>query len=184
MSIQDTLRERFDALSERERRLVAAMGATFLILLVLALGMRANRSAEARADAIESGREALQSLLQSQGQYRVNAARLERIEEQLETNDLRLSTFIEARATPANIDRPREFRDRSQPLEDGAVVAHYTTAVFPSMTIEQLYSLLNEVERSEELVFTNQISVEPPRGAASGLQVELTLVTYTLDDAE
>ncbi len=184
MSAVTTLRERFDGLTDREKKLVVAMLGTFCVLGMFFIFTQTAGAAGDRREAIAEGREALSMLIDEQDSYRVNAARVERIEELLETNDLRLSTFIEARATRAGITRPREFRDHTQPLEDGAVIAHYTTAVFPSMTQEQLSSLLTEIERAEELVFTNQIAVEPPRGAASGLQVELTLVTFTLDDAE
>lgn len=184
MSAVANLRERFDGLTEREQKLVAAMVVTFLVLGTFFVMTQALGAARERSESIAEGREVLSTMIERQADYRVNAARVERIEELLATNDLRLSTFIEARATRAGITRPREFRDRTQPLEDGAIVAHYTTAVFPSMTHAQLSSLLTEIERAEELVFTNQIAVEPPRGAASGLQVELTLVTYTLDDAE
>ncbi len=173
----DRVEAQLSRFSAREQILLGVMVVVLGCLLVVAVAVLMNARASALDQRISDQREVLAMLVEERDAYRVNAAENARIEELLASNDLRLSSFIEARAGRLSIARPREFRDQEQAL-DGGVEAESTTAEFAGMEIEQLSALLTAIEEAEELVFTRQIAVAPARRGNEGLEVELTLVTF------
>lgn len=178
-SLFDQLSERFQQLSERERSLLGVMGAVLGFVFVALVGYTSWTKVQTLQDDNDRRRAALDELVAEREAVLTANARAERVEQLLAGEPKRLSTYIEQCSGRAGVTRPREFRDREQPLDDG-VLAQMTTASFPSMTLTQLNSLLDGIENDDEtLVYTQQIAFEPPRGGASGLQVELTLMTFT-----
>ena len=173
----DQLSERFQQLSERERSW--GVWVRYRFRLRRSRRLTSWTKVQTLQDDNDRRRAALDELVAEREAVLTANARAERVEQLLAGEPKRLSTYIEQCSGRAGVTRPREFRDREQPLDDG-VLAQMTTASFPSMTLTQLNSLLDGIENDDEtLVYTQQIAFEPPRGGASGLQVELTLMTFT-----
>lgn len=179
----DKIAERFQQFSERERMLLGVMGGVLSVVFIAIVAYTSMTRMQTLRDDNDRRRDTLESLIAERESVLDANARAERIERLLDGEPLRLSTYIETRSGRAGVTRPREFRDREQPLDEG-ILAQVTTALFPAMTLRQLQSLLNDIENDEgSLVYTQQIAIEPPRGNAAGLQVELTLMTFAREDA-
>jgi type II secretory pathway component PulM len=172
------LAERWEQFTPRERSLLLVMLGVLLSGVVLITTYTTWQKFSALQSENDARREILGQLLAQRDTFRARAEQSARVQEQLEDNDLRLSTFIESSATRAGMARPTDFTDREQ-QRDGNIVAMETSAMFPSVEMQQLTDLLNEVESTDELVFVQQVKVSPPRGRnAEGLQATITLVTY------
>ncbi len=167
----------FAGLSDRERVLLAIMVVVLGTLATVALSyMATTRMSELQTE-IDSKRGALALIAEQRESYARNAAQNAELQEQLQDNRLRLSTFIESRARQASLSPPREFRDNTLPV-DGGVTLVTTTAQFESVELEQLEAFMTTIESSDELVFSRNLAVSPARRGSTGLQVELTLSTY------
>ncbi|MFT4705631.1 MAG: hypothetical protein ACI81R_003342 [Bradymonadia bacterium] len=178
--LRDKARDRWQAFSERERRLLLIMVGVLSALAFLAITYSHTLKVEELQDEITERRDAVDRLIREYEPFMLADAQRQLVESKLEEEPVRLSTFIEARASRAGIGRPSEIRDRSQPL-DGGITKHVSTAVFATMTAAQLNDLLSSVAESDELVFADQIAFQPPRGGNNTgmLAVELTLATFS-----
>lgn len=168
----------FEELSEREQKLLGVMlvVVSLGVFLVASFGIS---SAFEKVDAQnERLRGALDAVLQQRDTFRSRAAAAQLAQSKLETNTLRLSSFIEARATRLGLASPRGFTDRQTPREDG-ITAFETTAQFQGLDLTQLDQLLNEFRNTDELVYIQEVQVDPSRArTTTGLDVRVTLVTY------
>ncbi len=174
----ERMRERWEQLSSRERTLLAAWVAIMALGLTSIAVYQATTTLGHLAEGNDDRREAIAMLLAERDDFRARIEQARTEQEKLENNELRLSSFIEAAATRQGIRSPSEYNDRRE-VRDNGIAAMQTTAVFPSMDMVQLDELLNTFQNTEELVYIEQVAVEPPRGRnTEGLQVEVTLVTY------
>jgi hypothetical protein len=182
----DTLRQRFDGLSSRERTLIGAMLTTFVVLgFGLAIGLTVQSSADL-TEAIEKKRLALDKLSQQRGTFVEKARERERRDEQLRTNTVRLSSFLEDATTAVGLGRPREFRDSQEPVAGfSAITALRTTVRLDEVTFDQFRQLVDSIARTDELVYIEKVSLSTSRGreAADKIDVEIAVVTYQRGDA-
>lgn len=177
-SFGERMRERWEQLSSRERTLLTAWVAIMALGLTSIAIYQATTTLGHLAEGNDDRREAIAMLLAERDDFRARIEQSRTEQEKLDNNELRLSSFIEAAATRQGIRSPSEYNDRRE-VRDNGIAAMQTTAVFPSMDMVQLDELLNAFQNTEELVYIEQVAVEPPRGRnAEGLQVEVTLVTY------
>lgn len=165
-----------ERLSARERVLLAAMVTVLVVmgasLAIFLVGGRLDTLSET----VSAKRDAIGALSARGEDYLANAAYNERINEQLQSNDLRLSTFIEGRAGRATIPRPREFRDAQQELDGVTLVT--TTASFTAIDFDQMQRLLSSIEDTDELVFVRRVAISPARGVADKIDLDLTVATF------
>lgn len=174
---ESRLAQAFAKLSDRERVLLGVMFVVLGSLAAIALTYVSSQRMAELQDEIDAKRTVLTELTTQRDDYLRNAARNAEIREQVRTANLRLSTFIEGRARAARLPTPREFSDNTQPL-DGGVTLVTSTAQFASVELEQLEDMMRDIETSDELVFTRNLSVSPASRGADGMQVEVTLSTY------
>jgi hypothetical protein len=182
------LLSRFESLNPRERTLLLVLAGILVpglsaVLLYVRFGQLSelNRQNDLRRDVIAE-------LLAERDQFAAAAAAEEALEEALDNNTLRLSSFVESRATELGVPVPNDFDDLNTPAT-GGIETIVTVAKFASMQLGDLDELLNDIESSPELVYIRGISVAPARGTSSrrgssgaatpgSLQVELTLATF------
>lgn len=165
----------FAELSERERKLLAVMVVVLSIMaLTLVTYLTSIRLADAN-DRIEDQREALALLATQREAFLENSAITERINDQVNNNSVRLSTFIEGRARQARLNTPRSIDDGQTPRTD--VVLHTATAEFTGVELEQFQNFMELVEQSDELVFTHQIELAPSR-RGGGMDLSVTVGTF------
>jgi general secretion pathway protein M len=129
-------------------------------------------------DSNEQRRAMIGELLERQDDFAQLAAERDRIEEQLSGSEVRLSTFIESKATAIGISRPNEYTDR-QVQRDGGITMLETIAEFDRLSLSDLDQLMNSIEESEELVFIQGLTVAPARRSENReLTVEVNLATF------
>jgi len=177
-TLMDRIAERLDGFTPRERMLLGIMAGIFAVgISAIVVYTMTGTLRTLSADNNEK-REALSNLLAERDTYAQARAESDALQAQLDENPLRLSSFIEARATRLGIRSPSEYVDRQEPRDDG-IVELQTTAEFPGIELGDLDALLREFVGTEELVFVQEIAVQPARGRGNdGHQVEVTLVTY------
>ena len=174
----ERLRARVAELTERERKLLLLMAVTGVLFLLLFGNLIVGNALDGLRDGNQQRRAALNELIHERERFLTEVAQAERLDARLESNRLRLSSFIETQASQAGVPRPREFRDHTQPVGQTGITAHETTVSFPSMSFEQLLDLLNSFEDSGELVFIQTLRVSPARRGEHGLDADITLATY------
>lgn len=176
--LREWLEEQLANLSSRELKLLAAMFVVLGTGLVSVVGYSVSNAMSELERGNEERRMLIQDVASRAEAWRARAAEQARVQSALRDNRLRLSSFIESRATRLRIASPQGYTDRQNPRE-GGIVALETTATFQGLDLTQLDELLNEFQSTEELVYIQEVSVEPARGRATeGLQVRVTLVTY------
>ena len=177
-NIQDKLREQWFGMTSRERVLLTVMlgimssGASLIVVYLLMQNLAT------LDDDNQQRRQAISEMLDRRADFAAEAAVRDRIEDQLNGNEVRLSSFIESRVNEAGIARPSEYTDRQTQRDNGITVME-TIAEFDRMSLGDLDELMNSIESSEDLVFIQGLTVAPARRSTTGdLSVELNLVTF------
>lgn len=165
----------FSELSERERVLLAVMVGVLSVLAVTVVTYLATTKLADANERIEEQREALALLATQREAFLENSAINERINDQVNNNSVRLSTFIEGRARQARLNTPRSIDDGQNPRNN--VVLHTATAEFNGVQLEQFQNFMQLVEQSDELVFTHQIELAPSR-RGGGMDLTVTVGTF------
>lgn len=177
-TLMSRIAERLEGFTPRERVLLGAMAAILSVGLFAIVVYTMTGTLRTLQSDNDERRDALTNLLSQRDTYAQARAESDALQAQLDENPLRLSSFIEARATRLGIRSPSEYVDRQEPRDDG-IVELQTTAEFPGIELGDLDALLREFVATDQLVFVQEISVQPARGRGNeGHQVEVTLVTY------
>ena len=163
--------------SERERVLLVAMVCVLGALLVTSLGYLGSQKLGSLSDDNEAKRAAIASIIREREAITAKMMQRERLNDQLENNDLRMNSFVEQRASALGIRRPTEFTERQEQATAG-VTEFLTTVEFPQLSPRELDDFLREVYFSEELVHIRTIETEQSRRSPSDLTANITLATY------
>lgn len=172
------LRDFWEGLTSRERKLLSIFGSVLLIVgvLLVANSFRVNLSQYSKG--VERGHEALDMLTQRRDTYLTARARADSFNEKLQNNTIQLAAFSEQMARNAGIGAPRNFRDQETPIPNSAgVIKQSSTVTFPEVSIGELNALLGAIESSDQLVYVEGIELQPQR-RGSKYEVELTIATY------
>lgn len=176
----DKLATFYDERTEREQKLLIAMAVTAVLMVLTLMTVLIQSTLVGGREEVAEQRAALRAIATEGSAYLAEVSSVEDLDERLSTNTLRLSSFLEGRASQLNVPRPREFRDHQTPVGNApGIVQIETTATFPPMTLDQLLDLTEEIEASGELVYIHGVRVQPTRrGEANQLDVEMTLITF------
>jgi hypothetical protein len=177
-TVKTRLQEQWIGMTSRERVLLVIMFGvmgTGVSLITLYLLMQNLWRLE---DENQQRRQVISELLERRADFAAESAERERIEDRLNGNEVRLSSFIESRVNEAGISRPSEYTDRQTQRDNGITVME-TTAEFDRMSLGDIDELMNSIESSDDLVFIQGLTVAPARRSTEGeLTVELNLVTF------
>lgn len=176
----DKLATFYDERTEREQKLLLIMGVTAILMVLTLAFLLIQSSLVGGRQKVQAQRQALAAISTQGSDFLAEAASMEDFEERLDSNAIRLSSFLESSASRADSPRPHEFRDHQSPVGNApGVVQVETTATFPPMTMDQFLDLTDEIESSDELVFIHGLRVQPSRrGEQHQLDVEMTIITF------
>jgi len=172
-------RTKYDRLSARERRLVtigaSAAGVFLLFLIVFSFTSSANGYRKRTRDKLAKLQE-VQSLAVS---YREAEQERQAAENQLTSNEVRLISYIEERATQAGLGVPSMNPKGFVGIGDGRIEESVVDLTLTDINLRQLVDFLRTVETGPGVVKVKSLRIEP-RLASDALTAWTTVATYRM----
>lgn len=168
----DRLRDRWEQMPPRERRLVSILVATVVvgIAFYVALGIRDGlNSLEAKNDA---KREALRALQL----YRAGSAAQKNEQVEIPSEPVKLDRYVEGVIQKAGIDSPRYPQPKD--AEKGEYVERSFKLSLDKLTIVQLKDFLEKLETGSKVVVVKELHIKQNFRDKETLDVDLVVATY------
>ncbi len=159
LSIFDSIRSAFDNLNDRERKLVAILGAVVgALLLFLPIYMSASAISE-----VEDENAEIRSVMREIANHRTEIAQMraerEAAERRYDNQAPPLGSFLEAKAREAGYDRPLEVTDQPERVANGFTRRH-VRADLPGVDLKTAIDMMAEIENSPYPVALELIQIE------------------------
>jgi type II secretory pathway component PulM len=175
-----TLRDKWERLSQRERTMVGAMGVTFVIMVTLIVGFLITDGLSSMEERNSDMRQALRDLDTQRDKYLVMKAKVAQMETRLGTTPVQLQGYVENAAKEAGVeisdssDRPaaaagKKFIERSVDL-------HLKPA-----TLDQITKFMKAIETGRSLVVVKELSVRTRDDKHQQLDVDMVVSTFERD---
>ena len=182
-SRMDQLRDRWERMSSREQRLVAALGITFLVV-VLALLWRSIGSGLAD---IEEGNEDTREALSVLHAYRLGEAEAPGDERPVEIakEPVRLQSYLEGIATQVGITIPG-FNPQTPVTREG-IVESSTRIEVDGLSLQELADFLEKVETQSDQVVIKSLDIKQNFRDKEKLDAKMIVTTFSKekkDDAD
>jgi Tfp pilus assembly protein PilO len=169
----DQLRDRWEHLGPRERRMVAILGGTLVVCLLAWtwLTIRGGLADIERAN--ELRREALAAL---QKHRIAEAERAGEVKVEIPAEAVRLEKYLEDVAKEVGLNIP-EFKRRN-PLEKGKFTELSTQIEMNGVTIQELKDFLEKVETRSQVVVVSELEIKRSFREQDKLDVDMIVSTY------
>lgn len=169
----------FNALSQRERRLVSlaggASGVFFLFILFISFATSAASYERRTRDKLMKLQE-IQALASS---FRDAEQARQAIERQLAQNNARLISLVEERGNSAGLDIQSMNPKGDVPIGDGKILESAVELTLSDVPLRKLHDFLLKLEAGPGIVKVKYLRLEPKAGTES-LTAWLTIATYKL----
>jgi len=170
------LRERWDAITPRERGLVVLLGVAFVAVVIGLVGFRINDGLDRISQKNADMRDALHELKS----YRANESRLEARsaaqQVQIGTKPLKLDDYLFGIADEVGINIPKV--DRPNETKKGKFMERSTKISLRGLNIEQVKDLLQKIETRSKAVVVTDLYIRRHFRKNDQLNVQLTVATY------
>lgn len=174
--MQDRLKQIWVGFTERERRLVGALGAVVVLLimfLIFYIPSRAIASLEERNEQIAS---VLEEIEGASARLAAREAEVEAAERRYDVRAPALGSFVEARATENGVTVQQVT---SQPeVEEGRFRRRHVRATLPNVSLRNAVHLLTELEGSEYPIALERIHVEHFNAGNDQFNFEVGVITF------
>lgn len=189
MALQDTLKEKWEGLTDRERVLLSAMGGVMAFLLVFVIIVTITRSFDERQAEIEQYRQGLYYLEDNLAGYAEDKREKDKLRDKLLNNDMAVGDFLRRTASgvgiPAIDVSPGEERDAATDGGGGALVTEYEVTI-KTVERDNLLEFLWKIDQLDAPVYIRRLAVRRNRGGqATGpdtpLTVSMTVVSYKIE---
>lgn len=170
----ERLRDRWEQISPREQRLILALGATFLLVVLVLLGRGITgglAELEAKNDKTRAALRMLEDYRQSAG-----ASAAEAPEVKLPDEPVKLQSYLEGIAGEVGITIPA-FNPQAGATRDGVVTAA-TRFQLRDISLEQLTSFLEKVETKLPYVVVESLEIQRNFRDNAKLEADLLVTTY------
>lgn len=174
-SSMERLRDRWDGLAPREQRLVAALGITFVVVLLTLLWRGINGGLAERAERNDEIRQALDALQA----YRIGQAEQTETARQVEipADPVRLQSYLEGIATEVGITIPG-FNPQTPVTRDGFTESS-TRIEIRELTITELTDFLEKVETREGHVVVKSLDIKRNFRDEEKLDANMVVTTFS-----
>jgi general secretion pathway protein M len=169
----------YSRLSERDRKLVtfgSPIAAVIVLMIVLA-SFASSASATRKRIAQKQASFAQVQVLSAS--YREAEAARQAVERQLTGNNLRLTSFVEEKATAAGLEVPTMNPRAEVPIGDGNIIENSIDVTLADISLLKLVDFLQNVERGPGVIKVKRLRLEP-RPANENLTVNATIATYRM----
>lgn len=170
----DGLRNRWEQISEREQRLVVALGITFVIVIVIWVGLQINERLTALEEENTKTRKALAALQV----YRIEGADAQAQNDMPEIPDtpVGLDTYLSGIANEVEIKIPN-FNPLT-PQSDDDFTQTATQIEIRNLTIEQLKDFLQKVESKSDVVIIRKLNIKQHFRDKAKLDIRMEVATF------
>lgn len=169
----------FLRLTERERVLVSAAGATVALFIVFGLLYSFSSSASSIRDRTEKKLRQLETAEALAASYSDAERARQDVERQLSSNSVSLISYIEEKGEAAGMKIPAMNPKGEIPLGDGKIVESSVELTLTDITLRSLHEFLTSVEQGPGVVKVKYLRLEP-RPDNQTLTAWATISTYRL----
>lgn len=176
MAAIDTLRDKWDGITPRERMLVVLLGISALVTLVLVVGF----SISDRLDSMESEnakrRRALAVLADYRVRGRVTAA--PGPVANIGVDPVKLESYLDKAAEKVGIKVPT-YKPRTPQDKQNGFRTHTVSLDVAGLTIDQVKDFLEAIENDNKLVVVSQLTIKRSFSDRTKLDVKMDVSTYS-----
>lgn len=178
-SSMDQLRDRWENLSPRERRLVVALGITFVAVILIWIGLRIGDGLQA----IEHKNTEIRKALTALQTYRASGARdTSAPEVALPDEPVKLETYLSKIADEVGVKIPA-FNPRTPVTRDDYTETS-TRIEIRDVSIYELKDFLEKVESRSQLVVIKSLDIRRHFRDKEKLELSMVVATYAKPQAE
>jgi type II secretory pathway component PulM len=168
----EKLRDRWEQMAPRERRLAMMLGITFVVLFFGWIGF----SIRGGLADLEKKNESTRAALKSIDEHRDELTGGKTIEATAPADDVSLSTYLSVIANDVGVKLP-ETTESTKPAK-GKFEERSVEVTLRNITIDQLAMFLKRVETDRPGVVTQHMNVKPYRNDHVHMDVELTIAAF------
>lgn len=181
MAAIDTLRDKWDGITPRERKLVVLLGTSAVVTILAFLGLGISD----RLDAIEASNGKMRQALGVLEHYRIHGrdggAAATNPAANIGTEPVKLESYLDKAAQKVGITVPT-YKPRAGGTKNGFVV-HTIELQVTGLTIQQVKDFLEAIESDNKLVVTSHIVLKRSFGDKEKLDLKLEVSTYSKEAA-
>lgn len=175
----ESLRMRWDGISEREQRLILVLGITFVVVIVVWVGMQIDK----RLTALEKKNAKMRKALQALQYYRAEGGETEVAPQVVfPKKPIKLETYLEGIAEQVEIQIP-SFRPLT-PQANEDYTENSTRFQIREISVGDLADFLQKVEGNSQVVIVKVLQISQHFRNREKLNVELDVATYFQTQAE
>lgn len=172
-----SLRDRFDRLSQRERTMVGALGVTFIVLLTLIVGFLITDGLSSMEQQNADMRQALRDIESHRDAYLRQKARTAQLESRLGRSTMQLGGFLEQCSKEAGVDIP-ESNERPPVQVGKQYVERAIDLRLTRVKLDALTDFMKRIESGPTIVVVSALSVHVRDDHHQELDVEMTVSTW------
>lgn len=172
-----SLRDRYERLSQRERKLVALLGVTFIVMLTLIVGFLITDGLSSMEERNADMRQALRDIESHREAYLKLKSRTAQLESRLGRSSVQLGSFLEQCAKDAGLDIP-ESNERPPAQAGKQWVERAVDLRLTRVKLEALTDFMRRIETGPNLVVVSALSVRVRDDKHEELDVEMTVSTW------
>jgi general secretion pathway protein M len=172
-----TLRERFDKLEPRERRLLTILGSILGVALLLALPIYVLASVSSKRAENEELRSLVDSIYEARATIGERKAKHDALLARYSKPAPALAGFIEE-ASRANNIGAAESQDRPEAPHGKRYTERMTVVKMHKVGMLALAKMLEKIEQSGYAVVISKLNIKPRGGEADSYEVELGVSAY------
>lgn len=171
------LRERWERMSPRERTLVSAAGATFVLMVVIISGFLITDGLANLDEKNADARQALRDLETQRDSYLRAKAKAMQLESRVGHSPVQLQGFLEQVAKETGVEIP-ESNERAPTPAGKQYVERSVDIRLKQVTLPTLAKFLKGIESGPNIVVVTSLSIHTRDDKHEDLEVEMTVTTY------
>ena len=178
MAFSDAIRDKWEGLAPRERKLAALFGGA----IVLCLAVLVARGITGGLDTLETNNEAKRDALTALARYRSGAVSKASKQAKIPATAVKLSRYVEGIITTAGIESPSYPQPKE--TERGEFIEHSFSLKLPKLTITQFKDFLENLETKSDVVIVKDLKVKRNFRDKEKLDIDLVIATYAKKSVE
>jgi hypothetical protein len=175
MAAIDTIRDKWDSITPRERRMVVLLGVSTILVLIawLTLGIRD------RLDAMETHNAQMRKALNILSDYRIRGrADPASSGPEIGKDPIKLESYLDKAAQKVGIKVPA-YKPRTPQPKPGGFLAHTVELNVNGLTITQVKDFLEAIESDNKLVAVTALTMKRNFNDKTQLDLKLEVSTYS-----
>lgn len=177
------LRARWERMTERERRLLVALGVTLTLCVVGLVAFFINDGLSTLESDNEYMRTALDDIERGRDGYQRAKAKLNALESRIGRGGVQLQGYLETAAKDAGVDIAEQSEQPAQPAGKSYIERAVELRI-REVNLESLAKFLRKIETGPNLVVVTQLEVRTRDDKHERLEVEMRVATYEHAPAE